>query len=169
MDASGGIGKLTIKVVKGELYRDVEIFGKMDPYVTILYLGEKFKTKIMDGAGKEPVWNDSFDINLKSMSDELQFYVKDDDVVGAKEIGSTLMKASQLCINNGVRDWFTFTYEGKEAARIYLETQFIPKGPSSQPGAPVMRPGTMPVMPAVGMVGVIPMGVPQPMMGVAMP
>ncbi len=93
MDASG-IGKLTIKVVKGDLYRDVETFGKMDPYVTILYLGEKFKTKIMNSAGKEPVWNDSFDINLKSMGDELQFYVKDNDVVGATEIGSTLMKAS---------------------------------------------------------------------------
>ena len=39
MDLSGSGGQLTLKVVKGELYRDVETFGNMDPYVTVLYMG----------------------------------------------------------------------------------------------------------------------------------
>ncbi len=58
----------------------------------------------------------------------MQFYVKDNDVVGAKEIGSTIIKASSLCINNGVRDWFTFFYEGKEVGQILMESKFTPKG-----------------------------------------
>ena len=119
---STGGGKLKINIVKGEMLRDVQTFGQMDPYVTIHYMGQKYKTKIMNSAGKNPVWNDSFDIEIGSMSDELQFFVKDNDMIGATEIGSTIMKASQLCINNGVRDWFTFTFSGEEAARVFIET-----------------------------------------------
>jgi Ca2+-dependent lipid-binding protein len=68
---STGGGKLKINIVKGEMLRDVQTFGQMDPYVTIHYMGQKYKTKIMNSAGKNPVWNDSFDIEIGSMSDEL--------------------------------------------------------------------------------------------------
>ena len=54
------------------------------------------------------MWNDSFELQLGSVSDEIQFYIKDNDMIGATEIGNVIMKASQLCINNGVREWFTF-------------------------------------------------------------
>jgi hypothetical protein len=40
--------------------------------------------------------------------------VKDDDVIGAKLVGSTAFKCSSLCINNGVRDWFRIFYEGDD-------------------------------------------------------
>lgn len=58
------------------------------------------------------MWNHTFDIPIGALSDDMQFYVKDNDVVGATEIGSAIIKASSLCINNGVRDWFTFNYQG---------------------------------------------------------
>ena len=113
MDSSNTGGHLHITVVEGRLTRDVEMFGKQDPYVTIIYGGNKYKTKIIDGGGKTPVWNHSFDFKIGAISDELKFFCKDDDVIGAKLIGEATIKASSLCFNNGVRDWFTFEYEGK--------------------------------------------------------
>ena len=44
-------------VVQGNLTRDVETFGKQDPYVRFEYLGMKYKTKVHVDGGKNPVWN----------------------------------------------------------------------------------------------------------------
>lgn len=55
------------------------------------------------------MWNQAFDIQIGSISDDLHLEVKDDDVVGAKLIGQATIKASSFCINGGVRDYFTFT------------------------------------------------------------
>ncbi len=61
----------------------------------------------------------------------MQFFVKDNDVVGATEIGSAIIKASSFCINNGVRDWFTFNYQGEAIGQILMESKFTAKGGSA--------------------------------------
>ena len=35
---------LTVTVIEAKLYRDVEIFSEMDPYVVIEYNGNTYKT-----------------------------------------------------------------------------------------------------------------------------
>ena len=67
----------------------------------------------LDLAAKEPVWNNEFDIELGSISDDIMLSVKDKEMMGSKLIGSANVKASAFCINNGVRDWFTFDFDGK--------------------------------------------------------
>ena len=47
-------GRLTLTVIKAKLSRDTETFGKMDPYTVITLNGQKYKTKVLDGAGKTP-------------------------------------------------------------------------------------------------------------------
>ena len=61
--------------------------SKMDPYVTIHYDGNIYKTQILDEAGKHPVWNMSFDITIKNISDEITFIVYDKDLTDSDEIG----------------------------------------------------------------------------------
>ncbi len=80
----------------------------MDPYVKFVYMGTRYKTRIVEDGGQNPTWNQSFDISITSLSDEIQFEVKDDEVCGARLIGTLTIKASALCINNGVREWFDF-------------------------------------------------------------
>ena len=58
---SSGGGLLHINVVQGRLTRDVEAFGKQDPYVKITYQGTKYKTRVHENGGKNPVWNQAFD------------------------------------------------------------------------------------------------------------
>lgn len=143
-------GLLHINVVQGRLTRDVEAFGKQDPYVKITYLGTKYKTRVHESGGKTPVWNQAFDINIGSISDDIHFEVKDNDTIGATVIGTATIKASSLCFNNGVRDWFTFEYKGRSIGQILLETKFTPVG-----GAKATGTATAPTMPyqAAGVVG----------------
>jgi Ca2+-dependent lipid-binding protein len=72
-------------------------------------MGTPYKTRVHENGGKNPVWNQAFEIRIGSISDDMLFEIKDDDVVGAKLIGQSTIKASSMCINGGVRDYFTFT------------------------------------------------------------
>jgi len=82
----GGI--LTISVLQGKLYRDTEKIGKMDPFVQINYMGSIFKTKTMNEAGKNPVWNENFDIPIQSMGDFLEISIFDEDNLTNDFVGS---------------------------------------------------------------------------------
>jgi Ca2+-dependent lipid-binding protein len=59
----------------------------MDPFVTCTHQGFNHKTIIHKGGGKNPVWNSTFDIPIKSLGDELHFFVKDNGFFGDSEIG----------------------------------------------------------------------------------
>jgi hypothetical protein len=56
------IGNLKLTVVEAKLTRNTEIgFNKMDPFC-VLTLGDlTHKTKVLDGAGKTPKWDETFD------------------------------------------------------------------------------------------------------------
>ena len=49
-------GLLKIKVIEGRLFRDTEMFSKMDPYCVLEFKEKKFKTKTHQGGGKHPKW-----------------------------------------------------------------------------------------------------------------
>jgi hypothetical protein len=34
-----------MKIINGKLLRDTEAMGKMDPFIQIIYLGKKYRTK----------------------------------------------------------------------------------------------------------------------------
>lgn len=52
----GGGGNLTIKIISAELTRNTELFGKMDPFVSIDYKGLRKSTKVCKRGGKHPSW-----------------------------------------------------------------------------------------------------------------
>ena len=53
-------GNLIVKPVSGKLTHDTEVFGKMDPFVTLKLGTEKYQTKVHTDAGKYPSWNETF-------------------------------------------------------------------------------------------------------------
>ena len=57
-------GKMSIKLIEAQLKRDKEIIGKMDPFVRISYINKEFKTQTHSDGGKQPKWNEAFDIEL---------------------------------------------------------------------------------------------------------
>jgi Ca2+-dependent lipid-binding protein len=70
-----------IKVVVATLFRSTEVFGKMDPFVTIEYQGMEFKTKTIRNGGMRPQWNETFEIDVFSLSDDIKISIIDEDVI----------------------------------------------------------------------------------------
>ena len=125
MDQTGGL--LHVTIIEARLSRDVELFGTQDPYCKIEYMGRKYETQVCLNGGKNPVWNNSFDFELQSVKDDLEIQVKDKNLIGAEMIGGGVMKASSLCINNGVRDWFPIEYDNDRVGDVLIETRFTPR------------------------------------------
>jgi Ca2+-dependent lipid-binding protein len=57
VDPANLYGTLLLKVMKGKLYRDTEMFGKMDPFVSIEFNKNTYRTTTLNEAGKTPIWN----------------------------------------------------------------------------------------------------------------
>ena len=93
-------------MIEARLTRDTEAFGKMDPYVKISTRQQQFKTNVKDGAGKQPVWNQTFNVDVKYVGDDMTIEVFDEDVGSDDKIGEATVKLSALCVNNGIDEWF---------------------------------------------------------------
>ena len=89
-------------------------------------MGAEYKTEIHKDIGKYPVWNHTFEVPITVADNELEFTVKDDDVLTSDIIGSVEINPHALCVNNDVKDWFVIRYKGEEAGRLELETKFTP-------------------------------------------
>ena len=126
MDLNEGI--LTLKVSEGKLTHDTEAFGKMSPYITITFKGQKYKTPIHHEGGKKPIWNHEFQLEVQSATDELTLRCWDQDMTTSDAVGFTKIKMSSLIINCGIEDWFTIMFDNKPAGEIFLKTHFEPKG-----------------------------------------
>ena len=86
--ASATSGTLKIEVIEARLTRDTEFFSKMDPYCEIQSRMQKFRTRTLQGAGKTPKWNQSFDFDVKYIGDDIHIKVLDEDV-SASDVVST--------------------------------------------------------------------------------
>jgi Ca2+-dependent lipid-binding protein len=99
-------GKLKLTVVEAKLTRDTEaMFNKMDPFVTLKLGEQNFKTKVLQGAGKTPKWDEAFDFNVEH-GDDLELEVLEEDTVSNDTVGTATIKVSALCISGGIDEWF---------------------------------------------------------------
>jgi hypothetical protein len=58
------MSKISITVIKASLTRDVCTFSAMDPYFLANHLGKEYKSKVLNSAGKNPTWNESFGFDI---------------------------------------------------------------------------------------------------------
>ena len=149
-------GKLKLHIIEANLTRDTEVFSKMDPFCKLQMRDQTYKTKVLNGAGKKPKWNEMWEIDVKYIGDDLYIECRDEDVTSSDEIGVATIKLSSLCAGGGMDEWFDLTYKGKKSGTIHLKGVFTPHG--AQPAAPqmqqqkqpqvviVQQPGTGPTM-----------------------
>lgn len=89
------VGTLTITLVEAKLTHDTATLGKMDPYVKFKSRDWTFKTPVIKRGGKTPEWEGcTFDIDVKYLGDELEFFVLDDDKGRDEKIGDGETKLS---------------------------------------------------------------------------
>jgi len=97
---------MKLTVVAAKLTRDTETFSKMDPFVELKLREQTLRTKVLKSAGKTPVWDETFDLDIRYVGDDLQLDVLDEDIISNERIGSAIVKVSALCANGGVDEWF---------------------------------------------------------------
>lgn len=81
------LGTLSLKIVRGKLYRDTEFIGKMNPFVTVDIQGAHFKTKVQEHKGKHPEWKETFEIQVLSMKNEILITCIDEELISNDVIG----------------------------------------------------------------------------------
>ena len=129
-------GKLRLHIIEAKLTRDTAMFSKMDPYCKMQTRDQTFKTKVLDGAGKLPKWNEVWDIDVKYIGDDLSIQVLDQDVTKSDLVGETVIKLSSLCAMGGMNEWFPIQYKGKQSGSIHLKGEFTPAGGAPGGGKP---------------------------------
>ena len=70
-------GRLRLHIIEAKLTRDTEVFSKMDPFAKLEVRDQSYKTKVLDGAGKKPKWDEVWDIDVKYVGDDMNIEVRD--------------------------------------------------------------------------------------------
>ena len=140
-------GKLSLTVVEARLERDTETFGKMDPYVVVHNRMQRMRTATQEDAGKEPVWNETLELDVKYIGDDINIWVMDENVMTDACIGEASVKLSSLCVNGGLDDWWTITYKGKKAGMLHMKGDWQPTSSNALAAAAARKPGVLPTEP----------------------
>jgi Ca2+-dependent lipid-binding protein len=106
------------------LYRDTEVIGKMDPFLQVDYRDKKFRTKVIDQGGKEPVWNEMLEIPLESLQDTIKIGCYDQDPFTNDLVGEISVPVSTF--SSPYSGWMTLEYKGKRSAEILLQSEYLP-------------------------------------------
>ncbi|KAL3693763.1 hypothetical protein R1sor_007414 [Riccia sorocarpa] len=103
-----------------------------DPYVSVVLAGARLaKTKVITN-NQDPVWNQHFVIPVAHTVSEVVFSVKDDDMLGAQQIGNVEVPVDAIVEAGlaGVEGWFdVIGSTGKivrEGAQLHLKVKYLP-------------------------------------------
>ena len=100
-------GKLYLNVCEAKLVRDVEQDGtEMDPFVQVVNRTQMLRTQTKEEAGKNPVWNELLELDVKFIGDVVTIRVKDENVTDSEIVGETEIKLSAFCVQGGIDDWW---------------------------------------------------------------
>ena len=109
-----------VSVIEAKLTRNVEMVGNMDPYVIIKVDGKELRTKTMDNAGKTPVWNQDFDINLPDKKRDVTFQVWDVGTISDEIIGEATLKLESILTQSRDVKEIDIKHKGKSAGKLYI-------------------------------------------------
>ena len=124
-------GQLQITIEQADLTHDTEFFGKMDPFCVMKFKGKQYKTETHEDGGKNPVWNQTFNLYVADASDPILFNVQEEDVIYNDDVGDLKMTVSQLIgsDNKGKSDWYQIVRKGKKSSgKIQITTVFKSTG-----------------------------------------
>ena len=123
-------GTLRLTVIEAILERDVGTADDlvMDPYVVIKNRQNAARTCALEDAGKTPVWNETIELQVASINDDVALRVMDENVGANCEIGNCSIKMAAMCVEGGLESWWTIAHDGVVAGRIHLMGEWLASG-----------------------------------------
>jgi len=61
----------------------------MDPFCIVEYRQQRFKTATKNNAGKTPKWDQTYDIDIKYIGDDMYIKVFDEDLTDNDAVGAS--------------------------------------------------------------------------------
>ena len=121
-------GTMRVHILEAHLTHKIG-FGKMDPYVKLASREQTWKSSVSKDGGKEPKWNheNTWDITVHYLGDELQIQVWNEEVGRDHVIGSGATKLAALAVNGGIDEWYSIQHEGEDAGRLRIRSELHPK------------------------------------------
>ena len=117
-------GIAIIRVVKGVDLVAADLNGKSDPYCKVGWGANKRKTKIIKET-LNPVWNETLQLNVESVTDAVEIEVKDDDPFRKNDpLGDTTFSLAELEPNKATE--MTLPLQNVSKGQIVLEVTWCP-------------------------------------------
>ena len=104
-------GMLTLNIHEARLTRDTNTVTTMDPYLKLKVRMQEFKTKTRQNEGKNPRWEEMFEVKVDYIGDDIEFeMLTENSIASDKRIGTLRVKLSAMCVTKGVDDWCGLHY-----------------------------------------------------------
>ena len=111
-------GKLTLTLTRARGLKNMETFGKQDPYAKLDVQGQKMKSKVHKKGGSDPTWNETWTFDLTSTPVNFDVELWDQDTLSDDFIGKASIPFSQLLAAPGAEVFFP----------VVLKNETSPKG-----------------------------------------
>ncbi|MCO5597870.1 hypothetical protein L7F22_051955 [Adiantum nelumboides] len=123
-------GTVEVELVKAHGLKDVESFGKSDPYATVTIGTQKQQSRTVHDGGENPVWNQSFLIEIPDGPQELDITVFDQERRGMDEkMGTVSIHLSELFVKRHIPPckYKVQRPDGKFHGELEVGLKFFPK------------------------------------------
>jgi len=126
-------GTLKLTIHQAKELKDMETFGKQDPYCTMAIGEQKQKTKVHTDGGKSASWEESFTFNLEKGQDTLRLECFDKEMVKKDDfIGGVTLSIASLLAKAKEPQWFNLEGKDKNAGKkhgeIMVTAELMPAG-----------------------------------------
>lgn len=125
-------GKAIVKIVRAELAKSTSLLTKMSPYIMCRSRAVELRSHVAEGAGKTPVWNAIFDIQLTGDSN-LYFGIWDRDTFTTDDLIAdvTFDLRGNMKDDNRFVGYTPVYRRGDNVGRVLLEIEFFPDAQAS--------------------------------------
>lgn len=85
--------------------------------------GQEYKSKTHENGGKNPCWNEEFNIKCTDPSEILEVRIMEDGgILNDDDIGRCQIKLSQFMYGKGISEWFVLLWKNKKAGEILIQS-----------------------------------------------
>ncbi|KAL5562853.1 hypothetical protein UlMin_032600 [Ulmus minor] len=101
-----------------------------DPYVSVCLAGATVAQTRVIANCENPLWDEHFCVPVAHPATEIEFHVKDNDVLGAEHIGVVEISIDKIISGNKINDWFPIIGHHVECLnpfpKLHISIQFRP-------------------------------------------
>lgn len=124
-------GRLFLEVVGGRNLKNMELFGKQDPYMKLNFKAYKLRTKTHQSGGRAPVWNQTFSFELDGKDPDIAIECFDEDTTKDDFIGGANVNIQQIVNGKGSEVWVPIANKkGVNTGEVAFKAKFAQYRPA---------------------------------------